>query len=85
MSAVYKEAGIIVDRALRKEGSVKNLCLSSLNKNKRKLYALVCETLKRKHSLCRGHGRSGLHVQVAQKLISEMTKIFFFVFLFLFR
>ena len=42
----YREAGDIIDRALSKEGSVKNLCLSSRCRRKKKLYALVCQSLK---------------------------------------
>ncbi|XP_065176621.1 28S rRNA (cytosine-C(5))-methyltransferase-like [Sycon ciliatum] len=41
----YREAGQVIDSALAKEGSVKNLCLSSKCRRKKKLYAIVHQTL----------------------------------------
>jgi len=43
---IYENAASVILKAKRKEGAVKNLCFSDPCKNKRKLFALVCESLK---------------------------------------
>ena len=45
---LYTLAGQIIDTVRRRAGTVKSLCLSKgkTPQQKRKLYALVCETLK---------------------------------------
>ncbi|XP_050411585.1 28S rRNA (cytosine-C(5))-methyltransferase [Patella vulgata] len=49
--SVYQSAARILKDALEKKGAVKTLVYSSDEKDKRKLFALVCETLKYKTSL----------------------------------
>ncbi|XP_014678599.1 PREDICTED: probable 28S rRNA (cytosine-C(5))-methyltransferase [Priapulus caudatus] len=43
---LYLEAAKVIDRVTKKSGSVKSLVLGGTFTNKKKLYALVCETLK---------------------------------------
>ncbi|KAL1920147.1 uncharacterized protein VTP21DRAFT_1293 [Calcarisporiella thermophila] len=46
--AFYKQAGEIVEKLLRREGTIKSLTLSDNVKDKKRMYALICETLKYK-------------------------------------
>lgn len=46
MSELYKQAAVVLDRIQAKQGSLKNIILSSkLYRNKKQLYAIVCRTL----------------------------------------
>jgi putative methyltransferase len=45
----YKQAADILDKLGKKEGSIKGLTLGNAEvKDKKRMYAVVCETLKRK-------------------------------------
>ncbi|XP_058968002.2 28S rRNA (cytosine-C(5))-methyltransferase-like [Pocillopora verrucosa] len=46
MAALYSCAAQIVDKVTKKQGTAKNLAINSRFPKKKKLYALVCETLK---------------------------------------
>ncbi|XP_065066978.1 28S rRNA (cytosine-C(5))-methyltransferase-like [Rhopilema esculentum] len=46
MEELYREASSVIEQAKLKKGSVKGLCFNSSLANKKKLYALVCQTLK---------------------------------------
>jgi len=46
MAALYTSAAKVLDKALKKKGTVKSLVIENGFPNKKKLYALVCETLK---------------------------------------
>ena len=48
---IYENAASVILKAKRKEGAIKNLCFSDPCKNKRKLFALVCESLKRESTI----------------------------------
>ena len=48
MSFLYKECARILELVLSGKGSVKSLCLSTKNKAKAKVYAIVFNTLQRK-------------------------------------
>lgn len=45
-AALYSCAANIVDKVTKKQGTAKSLAINSHFTNKKKLYALVCETLK---------------------------------------
>lgn len=42
----FPQAGSIVDKLKRKSGSIRSLCFASHIRNKKEVYALVCETLR---------------------------------------
>lgn len=46
MDLVYREAANVIELAKKKKGNIKGLCFASSYKNKKKLYALVCQTIK---------------------------------------
>jgi len=46
---LYEHSGAILKTVLAKKGSIKSLCFSSQYRNKKKLYALTFESLKRKY------------------------------------
>ena len=46
MEALYREAANVIQLAKSKKGSIKGLCFASSYGNKKKLYALVCQTVK---------------------------------------
>ena len=46
MAAVYSSAAQIIDKVIKKQGTAKSLTIGSRFPKKKKLYALVCETLK---------------------------------------
>ena len=45
MEALYREAANVIELAKSKKGSIKGLCFASSYGNKKKLYALVCQTV----------------------------------------
>lgn len=46
MAALYSSAAQIVDKVIKKQGTAKSLVINNRFPKKKKLYALVCETLK---------------------------------------
>ena len=46
MASLYSCAANIVDKVIKKQGTAKSLAINSPFPRKKKLYALVCETLK---------------------------------------
>jgi len=46
MAALYSSAAQIVDKVIKKQGTAKSLAINNRFPKKKKLYALVCETLK---------------------------------------
>lgn len=46
MAALYSSAAHIVDKVIKKQGTAKSLVINNRFPKKKKLYALVCETLK---------------------------------------
>jgi len=46
MAALYSCAASIVDKVIRKQGTAKSLVINNHFPRKKKLYALVCETIK---------------------------------------
>jgi len=46
MAAFYPSAAQIVDKVIKKQGTAKSLVINNRFPKKKKLYALVCETLK---------------------------------------
>ena len=46
MASLYSCAANIVDKVIKKQGTAKSLAIKSPFPRKKKLYALVCETLK---------------------------------------
>eukprot|EP00112_Aurelia_sp_Birch-Aquarium-sp1_P017743 Seg415.2 transcript_id=Seg415.2/GoldUCD/mRNA.D3Y31 product="putative 28S rRNA" protein_id=Seg415.2/GoldUCD/D3Y31 len=48
MEKLYNEAVRIIELAKEKKGNIKGLCFNSEHKNTKKLYALVCQTIKYK-------------------------------------
>ena len=48
MAALDSSAAQIVDKVIKKEGTAKSLVINNRFPKKKKLYALVCETLKYK-------------------------------------
>ena len=46
MAALYSSAAQIVDQVMKKQGTAKSLVINNRFPKKKKLYALVCETLK---------------------------------------
>lgn len=46
MAALYSSAAQIVEKVIKKQGTAKSLVINNRFPNKKKLYALVCETLK---------------------------------------
>lgn len=47
-SGIYKSAASVIRRSDAKRGSIKSLVFNSTCAQKKKIYALVCETLKSK-------------------------------------
>lgn len=50
MASLYPSAAKIMDQIIKKKGTIKTLVIESEFKNKKILYALVCETLKCKYN-----------------------------------
>ena len=46
MADLYHAAAGIIKAGFEKKGNLKSMCLSNRYKNKKKLYALVCQTVK---------------------------------------
>ena len=46
MAVLYSSAAQIVDKVIKKQGTAKSLVINNRFPKKKKLYALVCETLK---------------------------------------
>ena len=46
MASLYSCAANVVDKVIKKQGTAKSLAINSPFSRKKKLYALVCETLK---------------------------------------
>ena len=46
MASLYSCAANVVDKVIKKQGTAKSLAIKSPFPRKKKLYALVCETLK---------------------------------------
>ena len=53
MEQLYTETANIIEQAKKRKGSIKGLCFASSYKNKKKLYALVCQTIKCEFTECR--------------------------------
>eukprot|EP00639_Heterosigma_akashiwo_P021817 CAMPEP_0206401928 /NCGR_PEP_ID=MMETSP0294-20121207/26611_1 /ASSEMBLY_ACC=CAM_ASM_000327 /TAXON_ID=39354 /ORGANISM="Heterosigma akashiwo, Strain CCMP2393" /LENGTH=76 /DNA_ID=CAMNT_0053858821 /DNA_START=50 /DNA_END=277 /DNA_ORIENTATION=- len=51
MSFQYQAAGKILGEVMKKKGGIKKLLYSSASEGKKKIYALVCETLRYKEVL----------------------------------
>ncbi|KAL7748282.1 hypothetical protein RI367_006241 [Sorochytrium milnesiophthora] len=77
----YEECATILDKLRRRQGSVKSLCLHPKIRDKKKTYALVCESLKVRSALDKVIVRSGLltlEPKLSQSLAVVLLHDFFF-------